>query len=110
MRFHVLSYDMIPREHECMLLFALSAHSQPACCSFYVSLVFCHISEVCTYPKFKTPATCVVIFPLVSTAKRFLMYSHGKQYVKQVQGGSVHIIEPAPCVSPKEPTALCVKF
>ena len=35
---------------------------------------------------------------------------HGKQYDKQVQGGSVHIIEPGTlCVSQK-PKALCAKF
>ena len=51
-----------------MLLFALSVHSQPACCSSYVSLVFDHISVVyANVSNLKTPVTCVVISPLVST-------------------------------------------
>ena len=39
----------------------------------------------------------------------FLHVLHGKQYDKQVQGSSVHIIELAPCVSSKNQKR-CVKF
>ena len=43
-------------------------------------------------------------------SETFLHVLHGKQYDKQVQGGSVLIIEPGTlCVSQK-PKALCVKF
>ena len=38
----------------------------------------------------------------------FLHVSHGKQYDKQVQGGSVHIIEPDTLCVYQIPKALCV--
>ena len=60
-----------------MLLFALSVHSQPACCSSYVSLVFGHISVV-----YANVSNLKPLLPVLSSlpsfdAKRFPMYCTG---------------------------------
>ena len=47
---------------------------------------------------------------LVSSTKRFSMYCTGNNMTKQVQGGSVIIIEPGTLCVSQRPKKRCVKF